>query len=82
MTRTRRQFLRSSSAAIVGGTFTATRHSHSEEKNMTSKIASIETFTVSYPVVAHFKFFKTKDGKTPTRDTVVVKITDETGKVG
>lgn len=49
---------------------------------MTSKIASIETFTVSYPVVGHFKFFKTKGGKAPTRDTVVVKITDEGGKVG
>jgi len=49
---------------------------------MTSKIASIETFTVSYPVVGHFKFFKTKDGKPPTRDTVVVKITDEAGKIG
>lgn len=49
---------------------------------MTSKIASIETFTVAYPVVGHFKFFKTKDGKTPSRDTVVVKISDENGKVG
>ena len=49
---------------------------------MTSKIASIETFAISYPVVAHFKFFKTKDGKAPTRDTVVVKITDDAGQVG
>lgn len=78
----RRQFLQYSSAAIGGALAPATAQQNQKGEAMTSKIASIETFTVGYPVVGHFKFFKTKDGKTPTRDTVVVKVTDENGKVG
>ncbi|MEQ1860937.1 MAG: enolase C-terminal domain-like protein [Chthoniobacteraceae bacterium] len=44
---------------------------------MNPRIASVETFVASYPVVGKFKFFKQ-----PTRDTVVVKITDDAGRVG
>lgn len=81
--QTRRQFLQHSSAAAIGGALaSATAQQNQKGNTMTSKISSIETYTVSYPVVGHFKFFKSKDGKTPTRDTVVVKITDESGKVG
>ena len=49
---------------------------------MTSRIASIATFVCRYPVTGHFKFFKTATGETPTRDTVVVKITDDAGNTG
>lgn len=44
---------------------------------MIARIASVETFVVRYPVVGQFKFFRQ-----PTRDTVVVKITDEAGNIG
>ncbi len=44
---------------------------------MNARIASVETFVASYPVVGQFKFFRQ-----PTRDTIVVKITDDAGHVG
>lgn len=44
---------------------------------MTARIASVETFVVRYPIVGQFKFFRQ-----PTRDTVVVKITDDAGNIG
>jgi len=44
---------------------------------MTARIASVETFVARYPIVGQFKFFQQ-----PTRDTVVVKITTESGHVG
>ncbi len=49
---------------------------------MTSHIACVETFLVSYPVTGQFKFFQPNGGRRPSRDTVVVKITDENGCVG
>lgn len=49
---------------------------------MTCRIASVETFRVSYPVVGKFKFFQTQGGRPPQRDTVVVKICDDAGRVG
>ena len=49
---------------------------------MKAKIASVETFAVSYPVVGHFKFLAGRDGRPPGRDSVVVKIRDEAGRVG
>ena len=45
---------------------------------MTSHIDSVETFIVRYPVIGQFKFLKGQ----PTRDTVIVKLTDEGGNVG
>lgn len=49
---------------------------------MSARIASIETLIARYPVAGHFKFFKAADGATPTRDTVLVKITADTGHTG
>lgn len=44
---------------------------------MNARIASVETFVVRYPIVGQFKFFRQ-----PTRDTVVVKLTTDSGEVG
>lgn len=44
---------------------------------MSPRIASIETFIASYPILGQFKFFSQR-----SRDTVVVRITDETGRAG
>ena len=49
---------------------------------ITVRIAAIDTFVVSYPVVRTFKFFAAAGQKQPTRDTVVVRITDTDGRVG
>lgn len=49
---------------------------------MTVRIAAIDTSVVSYPVVGAFKFFAAAGQKQPTRDTVVVRITDTDGRVG
>jgi len=49
---------------------------------MNSRIASLEAFVVRYPISGHFKFFTNAAGQCPTRDTVVVKLTDEAGNVG
>lgn len=49
---------------------------------MTSRIASVETFCVNYPVAGQFKFFAAKKGEPPTRGTVLVKIIDDAGHVG
>ncbi|MBI4626999.1 MAG: mandelate racemase [Verrucomicrobia bacterium] len=49
---------------------------------MSTRIATVETFFASYPVVGKFKFFKSAEGRPPMRDTVAVKITDEAGRVG
>jgi len=49
---------------------------------MQSAIASIETFTVAYPLTGRFKFFEGRDDGPLTRDTVVVRIADQDGNVG
>jgi len=49
---------------------------------MIARIATLETFVVRYPVVGDFKFFRRPDGRPVTRDTVLVKITDEIGRCG
>jgi L-alanine-DL-glutamate epimerase-like enolase superfamily enzyme len=49
---------------------------------MSARIASVETFVVRYPITGQFKFFQSDQGKRTTRDTVVVKITDDEGSVG
>ena len=41
------------------------------------RIARIETFVAAYPVVGSFKYTTAA-----TRDTVLVKITDDSGKIG
>ncbi|MEX0718875.1 MAG: enolase C-terminal domain-like protein [Planctomycetaceae bacterium] len=47
---------------------------------MSSRIVSVETFPVSYPVTGRFRFFAGKG--TPRRETIVVKIADDAGHVG
>lgn len=47
---------------------------------MSSRIVSVETFRVSYPVTGRFRFFAGKAA--PRRETVVVKIADDAGNVG
>lgn len=49
---------------------------------MTSRIASVETFAARYPVTGNFRFLPGRDGRAPTRDTVIVKITDDDGGAG
>lgn len=44
---------------------------------MTSRITRLETFVAAYPVVGTFKYTSAA-----TRDTVLVKITDDSGNVG
>lgn len=47
-----------------------------------ARIAAVESFPIQYPVVGHFKFFQTPDGKSAGRPAVVVKITADDGTVG
>jgi len=49
---------------------------------MNARIARVETFVVRYPVAGAFKFFTAAGGAAPTRDTVLVRITDDTGRTG
>lgn len=49
---------------------------------MSPKIASIETFPVTYPTVGWFKFLEGPKGKPAGRPSVVVKITADSGVVG
>jgi muconate cycloisomerase len=49
---------------------------------MTPRIASIECFIAAYPVMGDFRFLAAKDGKRITRDTVIVRLTDDAGGVG
>ena len=47
-----------------------------------SRIARIDTFPVSYPTVGRFKFFEDPNGRPIGRETVLVKITTESGAIG
>ncbi len=49
---------------------------------MSSRIASVETFVARYPVTGSFRYLPGREGRKPTRDTVVVRITDDAGGVG
>ncbi|MDA1278261.1 MAG: hypothetical protein O2960_30055 [Verrucomicrobia bacterium] len=46
------------------------------------KIAHIECFPIRYPVMGRFKFFEGPAGSSPSRASVVVKITADNGAVG
>ena len=46
------------------------------------KIAKIESFPITYPVVGRFKFFDGPPGRPAGRPAVVVKITADSGTVG
>ena len=49
---------------------------------MPPRIASVETFVARYPVTGRFRYLPGRDGKPPTRDTVVVRIRDDAGGEG
>jgi muconate cycloisomerase len=49
---------------------------------VTARIATVETFLVRYPVIGKFKFFKSSGSRPTMRDTVLVKITDDGGRIG
>lgn len=51
-------------------------------ETMISRVARIETFLARYPTTGAFKFFTPGSGPAPTRDTVLVKITDDSGRTG
>lgn len=46
------------------------------------RIASIEVFPMTYPMVGRFKFFEGPEGTPTGRSTVMVKLTTEDGTVG
>jgi len=48
----------------------------------TATIAAVDTFAVTYPVTGFFKFFRNRDGTAAGRQTVVVRVRDESGHVG
>ncbi len=47
-----------------------------------ARIVSVDTLIVHYPVSGPFKFITAAAGERPRRETVVVKVVDETGNVG
>jgi muconate cycloisomerase len=49
---------------------------------MTARIARLEAWVARYPVVGQFKFFRPASDRPITRDTVVVKLTDDSGAIG
>jgi len=79
----RRRFLQRSAAAAAGSAVVRRGFGlRAEEQPMKAKIASVETFAVSYPVVGQFKFLKGRGGRPPGRDCVVIKIRDDEGRTG
>ena len=48
----------------------------------TTTITAVDTFAVSYPISGFFKFFRPRDGVAAGRETVVVRVRDESGHVG
>jgi len=46
------------------------------------KIAKVESFPISYPVIGRFKFFEGPGGRSTGRQSVVVKVTADNGLVG
>jgi muconate cycloisomerase len=49
---------------------------------MSARLCSVECFIAAYPVVGDFRYLAPKDGKRITRNTVVVRLRDDTGAVG
>jgi len=49
---------------------------------MPPRLNSVETFVARYPVTGRFRYLPARDGKRPTRDTVVVRIRDDAGGEG
>ena len=49
---------------------------------MPPRLTSVETFVARYPVTGRFRYLQGRDGKPPTRDTVVVRVADDAGGVG
>ncbi|MBL9205013.1 MAG: hypothetical protein JNN01_08000 [Opitutaceae bacterium] len=49
---------------------------------MSARIAALETWIARYPVVGDFKYLRRTGDRAVTRDTVVVKLTDDAGRSG
>lgn len=47
-----------------------------------SRIAKVETKNASYPIRGNFKFFASSGNSSPVRETILVKIVDESGNIG
>lgn len=77
--RSRRAFVRT-----IDGTVAALACPWSAQTTTVSpvKIARIESFPISYPVVGRFKFFEGPPGTRSGRPAVVIKITADNGAVG
>jgi L-alanine-DL-glutamate epimerase-like enolase superfamily enzyme len=76
---TRREFLNTvawSTAALAWSW-----NSHADTP-IAVKIAKVESFPISYPMVGRFKFFEGPGGRPTGRQAVVVKITADNGMVG
>ena len=78
----RRRFLQRTAVAAGAAVVHCGRGAQADEQPMKARIASVETFAVSYPVVGKFKFLKGRDGRPPGRDCVVISIRDDEGRVG
>jgi L-alanine-DL-glutamate epimerase-like enolase superfamily enzyme len=52
------------------------------DTGMKVKIAKVESFPISYPVIGRFKFFEGPRGRSMGRQSVVVKLTADNGAVG
>ena len=76
---TRREFLRAvgTCAAALAVPWPA-----QADALMKVKIARVESFPISYPIVGRFKFFEGPAGRPSGRPAVVVKITADNGAVG
>jgi L-alanine-DL-glutamate epimerase-like enolase superfamily enzyme len=77
-TLTRRGFLGALGASAATLAFPWSANSNSVKV----KIAKVETFPVSYPVIGRFKFFEGPGGRSTGRQSVLVKITADDGTVG
>lgn len=78
--QSRREFVGHFSMGAVGAAFGLSRGQWRDLAPM--RIASIELFPMTYPMVGRFKFFEGPEGSPTGRSTVVVKLTTEDGTVG
>jgi len=76
---TRREFLGTLGASAAALTLPWPARADAPVK---TKIAKVESFPITYPVVGRFKFFEGPPGQPSGRPAVVVKITADNGAVG
>ena len=78
--QTRRGFLRGCAAAAAGAVLAPAERCPAKPKNV--KIARIDVFPVTYPMVSRFKFFEDPKGQWIGRPAVLVKVTADEGTFG